>query len=911
MLKATHAKLMHQLNAVNKEFANAKVKQAAAEQDLAKHRAAKSLQARTKANAVPNALETATEAAQDRQTMKRLGDLDAEVIKKSASSRAASMTKFLDNVNAMKGQLARAKAITRESSLTGGQSALKKQVASELKKIHANSAQVKAAEEAKLLAEKNKIMKQEGDLKGQIAAAAAQKRALKQKFKLEKKSEKAALSAAVAQAKRQTKRAEKARLSARARRIRLLEIKMAGAKSKGLKVDEALRAELSKLKAEKAAIDRKNKAAIAASKKEENAKFARAEKKVAETKKAYQEKKVAAKKLARKLASKEHKLVKVKSALYKLRKEADASAAKLMKLSHRLDAVHSKNDGILAEIAKVKTALDKVKLRKRSLQTERSKARGMIREISKSVKAEAGDALKVQKFEKQLRKETSQSIALERKARFARQNGEAEKSMLKRQIAVAKNGEKASAAAAAARAKTLQAKVEEIKAQAETAKATIKAKAEAKVVAAKQAAETAKAKVKETKSDTKAKIAAMAADLKTKQEVAKAEDSASGAGVVAKVKASTAAFKSDVKAKAAAAQVQAKKMLQQAAKAGAIAKAKVEAAREATMVKVAAAKAKAAKQELAIEQKLEKEKDQVTAAMKQVVTAAKSEAQGEKQAAKEAKRRAESEAKALQTEVNQMAAAKIAAIKNQAAAGTEKALLLAKQTKAKQLAAAQSAAHAARQRAEEARAAEKQAHKKLLEAQMAMRTQAAETDTQIQRTRDRAYRALRTQQGLKRRLKQARKVTVRKEGVYKDRLNANNNLRSFLVIYKAVSDRRIADVKRAEKLYNALKMAKAANMVKIKAARALSAEKRDEAWQLKAQLKAMTRARKVATALAAKAQKEAVNNNLSVETEAKEETKAAIEAKEATEQLALSKLKAQAEQAAAYALLDKRAAWKE
>ena len=103
------------------------------------------------------------------------------------------------------------------------------------------------------------------------------------------------------------------------------------------------------------------------------------------------------------------------------------------------------------------------------------------------------------------------------------------------------------------------------------------------------------------------------------------------------MKASTAAFKSDVKAKAAAAQVQAKKMLQQAAKAGAIAKAKVEAAREATMVKVAAAKAKAAKQELAIEQKLEKEKDQVTAAMKQVVTAAKSEAQGEKQAAKEAK----------------------------------------------------------------------------------------------------------------------------------------------------------------------------------------------------------------------------------------------------------------------------------
>lgn len=908
MLATTHAKISAQLDAVNKQYANAKVKQAVAAQDLAKHRAAKSLKSQAKAAAVPTALETAAEEAQDRKTMKRLADLGAEPIKKSAASRGASMAKFEDTVESMKGQLARAQAITQESSLTVGKTALKKQAASELKKIHATSAKVKEAEEAKLLAKKNKIMKQEGALKSKIAAASEEKRAMKEKVKLEKESEKVALSAAVSQVKRQTKRAEKERISARARRIRMLEIRMSGNKSKGLKIDQALRAELTKLKAEKAAVDAKNKLALAASKKEEDAKFARASKKVEETKKAYQEQKVAAKKLAGKLAGKEHKLMKVKSALYKLRKDADASATKLMTLSNRLDAVHTQNDGVAAEIAKVKAALEKDKLRKRSLQMERAKAKAMIHDVSKSVKSEATDAHKVQKLEKKLRKETSKSIALERKARFARENAAAEKAMLKRQIAVAKNSKKAAEDAAAARAKTLQAKIDVIKAQAETAKATIKAKADSKVVVAKMAAESAKAKLTETKSDAKAKVAAMKADLEAKKDVAKTEDSASGKGVVAKVEATTAAFKNDMKAKAAAAQTQAKKLLQQAAQAGATAKAQVEAARQATMVKVAAAKAKASQQKLATENKLAKEKAQVSAAMKQVVAAAKSEAQGEKQAAKEANRRAQVEAKELRTEVNQMAAAKIAAIKNQAAAGTEKALLLATATKAKQLAAAQTAAHVARQRAEEARAAEMQATKKLLEAQTSMRTQAAETDTQIQRTRDRAYRALRTQQGLKRELKQARRLTARKEAIYKERLNANNNLRSFLIIYKAVSDRRVVDVKRSEKLYNSLKTAKAANMIKIKAARAMAADKRDEAWQLGAQLKAMTRARKVATALAAKAQKEAANNNLSVETEAKQEAEAAIEAKEAAERLALNQLKAQAEQAAAYALKDKEAA---
>merc|ERR1712086_881271 len=82
-----------------------------------------------------------------------------------------------------------------------------------------------------------------------------------------------------------------------------------------------------------------------------------------------------------------------------------------------------------------------------------------------------------------------------------------------------------------------------------------------------------------------------------------------------------------------------------------------------------------------------------------------------------------------------------------------------------------------------------------------------------------------------------------KEAELKEALDANSKLRSFLIVYKQVSDKRTADVNSAEKLYASLKAAKTSNDAKSRVANTAATSARDAVFQLTAQLKSLKEAR--------------------------------------------------------------------
>lgn len=256
--------------------------------------------------------------------------------------------------------------------------------------------------------------------------------------------------------------------------------------------------------------------------------------------------------------------------------------------------------------------------------------------------------------------------------------------------------------------------------------------------------------------------------------------------------------------------------------------------------------------------------------------------------------------------MNALAAAKIAKIKADAQKAIIGAEKMAAKSKSKQLSAANEAAEAARRAANTARAAQKDAESRLREARISMTNMAAQTANQLKSIRDRTYAALLKQKGLERKKAAALSDLNMKNDEYHAALNANNKLRSFAVIYKQVSDTRLAEVASSSKLLASLQEAKKKGISDIAMQRKTTGDARDEVYQLKGQLKALDKARKIAVARAAKGEKAAAAKKVQLEEEKKAEAQAAMEAKEAADRMELSKLKAEAEAAAAVALKAKQ-----